>query len=236
VHGGSGIPGHAGLLVICLTTSWVKPALAQAEDHLPPAGRRVRSPRLWRAGRCGGAGIVRQHGTICGVAGPCVRVSLRGRPQTRKVARRAHAGLCVAASPRRAANSRSTPCGRRVANREAKEVTSASNHALTSASGSQSGLSARNEQVGIVSINDAPRLAGNPTSTWSRWRPRPGRRSASSWTTASSVESALKARESRKNQAQTVSQEIAPPKIDPHDYGTKKAHVERFLRQGDKVR
>jgi translation initiation factor IF-3 len=50
-------------------------------------------------------------------------------------------------------------------------------------------------------------------------------------------ESALKARESRKHQAQTVIKEIKlRPKIDPHDYGTKKGHVERFLRQGDKVK
>jgi translation initiation factor IF-3 len=50
-------------------------------------------------------------------------------------------------------------------------------------------------------------------------------------------ESALKARESRKNQSQTVIKEIKlRPKIDPHDYGTKKSHVERFLRQGDKVK
>ena len=50
-------------------------------------------------------------------------------------------------------------------------------------------------------------------------------------------ESALKARESRKNQAQTVVKEIKlRPKIDPHDYGTKRGHVERFLRQGDKVK
>jgi len=50
-------------------------------------------------------------------------------------------------------------------------------------------------------------------------------------------ESALKARESRKNQAQTIIKEIKlRPKIDPHDYGTKKSHVERFLRQGDKVK
>lgn len=50
-------------------------------------------------------------------------------------------------------------------------------------------------------------------------------------------ESALKARESRKNQAQTVIKEIKiRPKIDPHDYGTKKGHVERFLRAGDKVK
>src|SRR5262249_16797010 len=26
------------------------------------------------------------------------------------------------------------------------------------------------------------------------------------------------------------------PKIDPHDYGTKKGHVERFLKAGDKVK
>jgi translation initiation factor IF-3 len=50
-------------------------------------------------------------------------------------------------------------------------------------------------------------------------------------------ESAVKARESRKNQTQTVVKEIKlRPKIDPHDYGTKKGHVERFLRAGDKVK
>jgi len=50
-------------------------------------------------------------------------------------------------------------------------------------------------------------------------------------------ESALKARESRKNQAQTVIKEIKlRPKIDPHDYGTKRGHVERFLKAGDKVK
>jgi translation initiation factor IF-3 len=50
-------------------------------------------------------------------------------------------------------------------------------------------------------------------------------------------ESAVKARESRKNQTQTVVKEIKlRPKIDPHDYGTKKGHVERFLKAGDKVK
>ena len=50
-------------------------------------------------------------------------------------------------------------------------------------------------------------------------------------------ESAMKARESRKNQAQTVIKEIKlRPKIDPHDYETKKGHVVRFLKQGDKVK
>jgi translation initiation factor IF-3 len=50
-------------------------------------------------------------------------------------------------------------------------------------------------------------------------------------------ESAVKARESRKNQTQTIVKEIKlRPKIDPHDYGTKKGHVERFLKAGDKVK
>jgi translation initiation factor IF-3 len=50
-------------------------------------------------------------------------------------------------------------------------------------------------------------------------------------------ESAVKARESRKNQTQTVVKEIKlRPKIDPHDYGTKRGHVERFLKAGDKVK
>jgi translation initiation factor IF-3 len=50
-------------------------------------------------------------------------------------------------------------------------------------------------------------------------------------------ESAVKARESRKNQTQTIVKEIKlRPKIDPHDYGTKRGHVERFLRAGDKVK
>jgi translation initiation factor IF-3 len=50
-------------------------------------------------------------------------------------------------------------------------------------------------------------------------------------------ESAMKAREARKNQAQTVIKEMKlRPKIDPHDYETKKGHVVRFLKQGDKVK
>ncbi|HUR73766.1 MAG TPA: translation initiation factor IF-3, partial [Sporichthya sp.] len=50
-------------------------------------------------------------------------------------------------------------------------------------------------------------------------------------------ESALKAREARRNQAQTVIKEMKlRPKIDPHDYETKKGHVVRFLKAGDKVK
>ncbi len=50
-------------------------------------------------------------------------------------------------------------------------------------------------------------------------------------------EAAIKEREARKNQVNTVIKEIKlRPKIDPHDYGTKKGHVERFLKAGDKVK
>jgi translation initiation factor IF-3 len=50
-------------------------------------------------------------------------------------------------------------------------------------------------------------------------------------------EAAMKARDARKNQVNTVIKEIKlRPKIDPHDYGTKKGHVERFLKAGDKVK
>ncbi len=50
-------------------------------------------------------------------------------------------------------------------------------------------------------------------------------------------ENAQKARESRRNQTNTVIKEMKlRPKIDAHDYETKKGHVVRFLRQGDKVK
>lgn len=50
-------------------------------------------------------------------------------------------------------------------------------------------------------------------------------------------ELAQKAREAKRNQVQTVIKEIKlRPKIDDHDYVTKKGHVERFLKNGDKVK
>lgn len=50
-------------------------------------------------------------------------------------------------------------------------------------------------------------------------------------------ENAQKARESRRNQANTVIKEMKlRPKIDDHDYETKKGHVVRFLKGGDKVK
>src|SRR6266487_203083 len=94
------------------------------------------------------------------------------------------------------------------------------------------------EQVGIVAINDALALAQEADLDLVEVAPtaRPPVAKLMDYGKFK-YESALKARESRKNQAQTVIKEIKlRPKIDPHDYGTKKGHVERFLRQGDKVK
>jgi len=50
-------------------------------------------------------------------------------------------------------------------------------------------------------------------------------------------EAAQKARDSRRNQTNTVIKEMKlRPKIDEHDYETKKGHVVRFLKAGDKVK
>jgi translation initiation factor IF-3 len=94
------------------------------------------------------------------------------------------------------------------------------------------------EQVGIVAIGDALRLAQEadldlvevaPTARppvcklmdYGKWK----------------YETAQKAREARRNQVHTVIKEMKlRPKIDPHDYETKKGHVVRFLKAGDKVK
>jgi translation initiation factor IF-3 len=50
-------------------------------------------------------------------------------------------------------------------------------------------------------------------------------------------EQAVRQKEARKKQSLIVVKEIKMrPKIDRHDYETKKGHVERFLRQGAKVK
>ncbi len=50
-------------------------------------------------------------------------------------------------------------------------------------------------------------------------------------------ENAQKAREARRNQTNVVIKEMKlRPKIDQHDYDTKKGHVVRFLAAGDKVK
>ena len=96
----------------------------------------------------------------------------------------------------------------------------------------------KGEQIGIVSVNDALKLAQEADLNLVEVAPtaRPPVCKLMDYGKFK-YESAVKARESRKNQTQTVVKEIKlRPKIDPHDYGTKKGHVERFLKAGDKVK
>ena len=77
-----------------------------------------------------------------------------------------------------------------------------------------------------------------PGLTWLRLRRTLSRPSQSSWITAStSTKPPKKARDARRNQANTQLKEIRfRLKIDDHDFGVKKGHVERFLSAGDKVK
>jgi translation initiation factor IF-3 len=94
------------------------------------------------------------------------------------------------------------------------------------------------EQVGIVAIGDALRLAQEADLDLVEVAPmaRPPVCKLMDYGKFK-YETAQKARETRKNQTHTVIKEMKlRPKIDPHDYATKRGHVVRFLKQGDKVK
>jgi len=94
------------------------------------------------------------------------------------------------------------------------------------------------EQVGIVAIGEAIRLAQDSDLDLVEVAPmaRPPVCKLMDYGKFK-YETAQKARESRKNQVLTVIKEMKlRPKIDPHDYQTKKGHVVRFLKAGDKVK
>ena len=94
------------------------------------------------------------------------------------------------------------------------------------------------EQVGIVAIGEALRLAQESDLDLVEVAPmaRPPVAKLMDYGKFK-YETAQKARESRKNQVLTVIKEMKlRPKIDPHDYATKKGHVVRFLKAGDKVK
>ena len=94
------------------------------------------------------------------------------------------------------------------------------------------------EQVGIVAIHEALKLAQESDLDLVEVAPmaRPPVCKLMDYGKFK-YETAQKARESRKNQVLTVIKEMKlRPKIDPHDYATKKGHVVRFLKQGDKVK
>ncbi|MGI8695313.1 MAG: translation initiation factor IF-3 [Mycobacteriales bacterium] len=94
------------------------------------------------------------------------------------------------------------------------------------------------EQVGIVRIEDALRLAREGDLDLVEVAPmaRPPVCKLMDYGKFK-YESAQKARDARRNQTLTVIKEMKlRPKIDPHDYATKRGHVERFLKAGDKVK
>jgi translation initiation factor IF-3 len=94
------------------------------------------------------------------------------------------------------------------------------------------------EQVGIVRVEDALRLAAESDLDLVEVAPMAKPPVAKLMDFGKfKYEAAIKEREARKNQVNTVIKEIKfRPKIDPHDYATKKGHVERFLKTGDKVK
>ncbi|MEI6622302.1 MAG: translation initiation factor IF-3 [Actinomycetes bacterium] len=94
------------------------------------------------------------------------------------------------------------------------------------------------EQVGIVRIEDALRLAAEADLDLVEVAPgsKPPVCKLMDFGKFK-YEAAMKAREARRNQTNVIIKEMKlRPKIDPHDYGTKKGHIERFLRAGDKVK
>lgn len=94
------------------------------------------------------------------------------------------------------------------------------------------------EQVGVVRVADALRLAEEAGLDLVEVAPNARPPVAKLMDFGKyKYELAQKARESRRNQANTVLKEIRfRLKIDDHDYETKKGHVERFLGGGDKVK
>jgi translation initiation factor IF-3 len=94
------------------------------------------------------------------------------------------------------------------------------------------------EQVGIVRIEDALRLAQESDLDLVEVAPMAKPPVCKLMDFGKfKYESAVKQREARKNQVNTVIKEMKlRPKIDPHDYETKKGHVVRFLKAGDKVK
>ena len=94
------------------------------------------------------------------------------------------------------------------------------------------------EQVGIVRVEDALRLAEEADLDLVEVAPdaRPPVARLMDYGKFK-YESAMKARDARRNQANTQLKEIQfRPKIDEHDYATKMGHVKRFLEGGDKVK
>lgn len=96
----------------------------------------------------------------------------------------------------------------------------------------------KGEQVGIVRLEDALRLAVESDLDLVEVAPQARPPVAKLMDYGKfKYEAAQKARDARRNQANTQLKEIRfRLKIDDHDFAVKKGHVERFLSQGDKVK
>lgn len=94
------------------------------------------------------------------------------------------------------------------------------------------------EQVGIISTDDALRIAQEADLDLVEVAPEAHPPVCKIMDYGKfKYEAAVKAREARKNQVNTVIKEMKlRPKIDSHDYETKKSHIVRFLNGGDKVK
>ena len=94
------------------------------------------------------------------------------------------------------------------------------------------------EQVGVVRVEDALRLAEEAGLDLVEVAPDAKPPVAKLMDYGKyKYEAAQKARDARRNQANTQLKEIRfRLKIDDHDFSVKKGHVERFLSAGDKVK
>jgi translation initiation factor IF-3 len=99
-------------------------------------------------------------------------------------------------------------------------------------------VGALGEQVGVVKIEEALRMAQEADLDLVEVSPQSSPPVAKLMDFGKfKYEAAQKVREARKNQVNTVLKTVRfGLKIDGHDYGTKKAQIEKFLKAGDKVK
>ncbi|TDD98828.1 translation initiation factor IF-3 [Jiangella asiatica] len=133
----------------------------------------------------------------------------------------------------------STGCGRNTARRIQEEGISTEPRINDRIRASEVRLVGPNgEQVGIVRIEDALRLAAEADLDLVEVAPgaRPPVTRLMDYGKFK-YESAMKERAARRNQSHVlIKEQKLRPKIDKHDYETKKRNVERFLAEGDKVK
>ena len=99
-------------------------------------------------------------------------------------------------------------------------------------------VGALGEQIGVVRIEDALRMAQEQDLDLVEVAPTSKPPVAKLMDFGKfKYEAAQKIREARKNQVNTILKTVRfGLKIDAHDYGTKRAQIEKFLKAGDKVK